>query len=126
VEQLSDCSACILKQVPVRGGKDMIQKAFKMKLRPGCAAEYKRRHNEIWPELKRTITKTGVYDYSIFLDEETLTLFACEKLKPDNTEAEQKNIPIFHKWWDMMADLMEVNPDNSPVCTELPEMFHMD
>ncbi|HAH62145.1 MAG TPA: L-rhamnose mutarotase [Treponema sp.] len=104
----------------------MIQKAFKMKLKPGCRAEYKRRHDAIWPELKKAITETGVYDYSIFLDEETLTLFAYEKLQPDNTADKQKDMPLFHKWWDMMADIMEVNPDNSPVCIELKEMFHME
>lgn len=104
----------------------MIQKVFKMKLKPGFAAKYKRRHDAIWPELKDAISASGVYDYSIFLDEETLTLFAYEKLTADNTADMQKNLPVVRKWWNMMADIMEVNPDNSPVCTELPQLFHMD
>lgn len=104
----------------------MLHAAFKMKLKPGCAAEYKRRHDAIWPELKKAISVSGVYDYSIFLDEETLTLFAYQKLKPGNKADTQKDMPIVRKWWDMMADIMEVNPDNSPVCIELKPMFHMD
>jgi L-rhamnose mutarotase len=104
----------------------MLQAAFKMKLKPGCVNEYKRRHEAIWPDLKKAISETGVYDYSIFLDEETLTLFAYQKLKPGNTADTQKDMPIVKKWWDMMADIMDVNPDNSPVCTELRQMFHMD
>jgi len=104
----------------------MIQKAFKMKLKPGCAAEYKRRHDTIWPELKKVISDSGIYDYSIFLDEETLTLFAYQKLMPDNTADMQKDLPVVQKWWKMMADIMEVNPDNSPVCIELKQMFRMD
>ncbi len=50
--------------------------AFKMKLKPGCKKEYIRRHNEIWPELKVLLSQSGIHDYTIFLDEETNTLFA--------------------------------------------------
>ena len=50
--------------------------AFKMQLLPGAAAEYKKRHDELWPELAAELKAAGVSDYSIFLDEETLTLFA--------------------------------------------------
>lgn len=108
---------------PVR---ENMEKAFKMKLKPGCKAEYKKRHDAIWPELKKAISESGVYDYSIYLDEETLTLFAVQKVKPDSNPHKQKDMEIVRKWWDMMADIMDVNPDNSPVCTDLPCMFHMD
>lgn len=104
----------------------MTQKAFKMKLKPGFEAEYKKRHDEIWPELKAAITETGVYDYSIFLDEETLILFAVQKIKDDGNPDVQKEMAIVRKWWDMMADIMDTNPDNSPVSVELKPMFHMD
>ena len=104
----------------------MEQKAFKMKLKPGFADEYKKRHDAIWPELKKAITESGVYDYSIFLDEESLTLFAVQKVRDGGNPDAQKEMQIVRKWWDMMADIMEVNPDNSPVCTELRQMFHMD
>ena len=104
----------------------MEQKAFKMKLKPGFADEYKKRHNAIWPELKKAITESGVYDYSIFLDEESLTLFAVQKVRDGGNPDAQKEMQIVRKWWDMMADIMDVNPDNSPVCTELRQMFHMD
>ncbi len=104
----------------------MKRAAFKMKLKPGFEAEYKKRHDEIWPELSRALTEAGVSDYSIFLDEETLTLFAVQKLSEGNTAADLPNDPIVRKWWDCMADLMETNPDNSPVCVPLREVFHMD
>ena len=104
----------------------MIRKAFKMKLKPGCAAEYKKRHDEIWPELKKSISKAGVSDYTIFLDEETMTLFAVQKLSDNNTAEELPRSPITRKWWDYMKDLMEYNSDNTPVRSPLKEMFHMD
>jgi L-rhamnose mutarotase len=103
----------------------MTRNAFKMKLKPGNVAEYKKRHDEIWPELSREIRAAGISDYSIFLDEETLTLFAVQKLGDKNSAAELPDSLIVRKWWDSMAPLMEVNPDNSPVAKPLREVFHL-
>ena len=100
--------------------------AFKMKLKVGYEEEYKRRHNEIWPELAEKLSRAGIYDYSIFLDKETLTLFAVQKLKDNNTVEELPSKEIMKKWWDYMKDIMETNPDNSPVTASLEEVFHMD
>ncbi|MDT0688926.1 L-rhamnose mutarotase [Salegentibacter sp. F188] len=103
----------------------MESKAFKMKLLPGFKEEYKKRHDEIWPELSRLLSERGIYDYSIFLDEETLTLFAVQKLK-DNAEVENlSQESVLRKWWDYMADIMETNPDNSPVEKSLEQVFYM-
>ena len=104
----------------------MTRHAFKMKLKPGVLAEYKKRHDEIWPELAKELRDAGVSDYSIFLDEETLTLFAVQKLAETNTAAALPQTAVVKKWWAFMASLMEVNPDHSPVCTDLPELFHLD
>lgn len=99
--------------------------AFKMKLKPGCEAEYKKRHDEIWPELENLLQESGISDYHIFLDEISLSLFAVQKLKENSTEAELPKHPIMKKWWNHMADLMEVNPDSSPVVIPLKEVFYM-
>jgi len=104
----------------------MKRHAFKMKLKPGAVAEYKKRHDEIWPELSHAIRAAGISDYSIFLDEETLTLFAVQKQADDNTAKDLANQPIVKKWWANMAPLMEVNSDNSPRCSDLREVFHLD
>ena len=104
----------------------MIRQAFKMKIKPGAEREYKRRHDEIWPELVKELEAAGVSDYSIYLDEETLTLFAFQKLKDHNASAALPQTAIVKKWWSAMADIMETNPDHSPVSVPLPEMFHMD
>jgi L-rhamnose mutarotase len=104
----------------------MTRHAFKMRLKPGVEAEYRKRHDEIWPELVKELKAAGVSDYSIFFDDETLTLFAVQKLSDNNTAAALPNSPIVRKWWDYMAPLMEVNPDNSPVVTPLREVFHLD
>jgi L-rhamnose mutarotase len=104
----------------------MQRNAFKMKLKPGFVAEYKKRHDEIWPELQKELRAAGISDYSIFLDEETLTLFAVQKLSDKNTAAALPNSPAVKKWWNYMAPLMDVHPDNSPVTKPLMEVFHLD
>jgi|SRR5690606_35277040 len=104
----------------------MHRNAFKMKLKPGCEIEYKKRHNEIWPELKKLLTEAGISDYSIFLDKKTLTLFAVQKLSANNKVVDLPSHPIMKKWWVYMADIMETNEDHSPIVENLEEIFHMD
>lgn len=103
----------------------MIRNAFKMKLKPGFEAEYKKRHDEIWPELSALLSEAGISDYSIFLDEETLTLFAVQKLAVGHSADLLPSHPIVKKWWAYMADIMETHPDHSPVTVPLREVFHL-
>lgn len=104
----------------------MIYKGFKMKLYPGMEKEYERRHNLLWPEMKESIHKFGGRNYTIFLDKETLTLFGYIEIEDEEKWAKQADDPINRKWWDYMADIMETNPDNSPVSTDLHKVFHLD
>jgi len=104
----------------------MKKNAFKMKLKPGFESEYKKRHDEIWPELSALLSEKGISDYSIFLDEETLILFAVQQLADDFDPSAIPNHPIVKKWWAYMADIMETNEDNSPKEMPLQEVFHMD
>lgn len=100
--------------------------AFKMFLKPGYGDEYKKRHSAIWPELKNLLSDTGVCDYSIFWDKETNILFAVQKTSGDQSSQEIGINPIVQKWWNYMADIMEVNSDNSPISIPLEEMFYME
>ena len=100
--------------------------AFKMKLKPGFKEEYKKRHDEIWPELKALLKENGISDYTIFLDEETNILFAVQQQDGNKSSQDLGQTEIVQKWWAYMADIMESNPDNSPVNKPLTEVFHMD
>jgi len=104
----------------------MKRNAFVMKLKPGFEAEYKKRHDEIWPELRKELAAAGVSDYSIFLEPRTLQLFAVQSLTNNNTSRNLPGTAIVKKWWAYMADIMDTNPDNSPVTHPLMEVFHMD
>jgi len=96
-----------------------------MQLHKGFEAEYRRRHDAIWPELTQLLQDTGIREYSIFLDEPSGTLFAVLQIadpKPLETLPAQ---PVMQRWWAYMQDIMESNPDNSPVTTPLKEVFYM-
>jgi L-rhamnose mutarotase len=104
----------------------MKRTAFKMKLKPGCKEEYTKRHNAIWPELKELLHNTGVRNYSIFLDEESNILFGFQNLEGEQSSQELGNMLIVQKWWNYMADIMETNPDYSPVTIPMEEVFYMN
>jgi L-rhamnose mutarotase len=104
----------------------MKRNAFVMQLKRGNEAEYKKRHDQIWPELSKELKIAGISDYSIFLDPRTLQLFAVQKLADGHTADQLPGTAIVKKWWAYMADLMETNPDKSPVSLPLNEVFHLE
>jgi L-rhamnose mutarotase len=104
----------------------MQRRAFTMRIKRGCEAEYRKRHDEIWPELSGLLKAAGIRDYSIYLDKNSGMLFAVQKLTEHNTNDDLPNHPLMKKWWAYMADIMETNPDNSPAAQPLEEVFHTD
>ncbi len=100
--------------------------AFRMQLKPGVTAEYKKRHDEIWPELAQLLSDSGIHDYSIFLDEETLHLFAVLKLREPNRREALPHHPLMRRWWDHMKDLMIIQPDGRPMEWPLVPLFHLE
>ncbi|MFD1943390.1 L-rhamnose mutarotase [Paradevosia shaoguanensis] len=99
--------------------------AFRMNLNPGQAAEYRKRHDEIFPELARALKDAGVSDYSIWLDPETNHLFATLVRTDTHTMDDLPNQEVVKRWWKFMADVMETHPDNVPVQVDLVPMFHL-
>jgi L-rhamnose mutarotase len=99
--------------------------AFKMQLNPGCEAEYRARHDAIWPELVDLLKATGVSDYSIHLDEETGLLFGVLWRAEGHGMDTLPDHPVMHRWWAHMADIMQTHPGNEPVATPLTLLFHL-
>lgn len=104
----------------------MVRKAFTMKLYEGMAAEYEKRHNALWPEMKDIIHEYGGKNYSIYLDTKTNILYGYIEVEDEEKWAKSADTAINRKWWDYMADIMDTNPDNSPVCIDLKPVFHLD
>ncbi|RFB79501.1 L-rhamnose mutarotase [Methylovirgula sp. 4M-Z18] len=99
--------------------------AFVMYLNPGCEAEYRRRHDALWPELASLLRDSGISNYSIFLDPKTLHLFGYLERRGDHTMDAMAQHPVMRRWWDHMKDIMRANPDGSPVAEPLQDMFHL-
>ncbi len=99
-----------------------------MYLKPGCEKEYEKRHAALWPELKKQIKESGVSNYSIFWDRESNYLFGYQEVEEGaaNTQDASAADEITLKWWAYMKDIMETNPDNSPVTVPIQEVFHLD
>ena len=96
-----------------------------MQLNKGFEAEYKKRHDELWPELTQLLKSTGISDYAIFLDESTNSLFGTLKIEAAQLLDDLPAHPVMQKWWLYMKDIMESNPDNSPVSIPLKEVFYL-
>ena len=98
---------------------------FKMRLLSGCKEEYKKRHDEIWPELVKLLRNEDIGNFSIFFDEETNILFAYQEQKGNSSSQDLGKTEIVQRWWKYMADIMETNPDDSPVSIPLEQVFYM-
>lgn len=95
-----------------------------MTLYPGKQEQYKKRHDEIWPEMVNVLREAGVSNYSIFLLD--TSLFAYAEVEEIEKWNDLRNQDVVKKWWTYMQPLMETNPDNSPVVQPLKELFHLE
>jgi L-rhamnose mutarotase len=96
-----------------------------MKLHPGRLQEYKKRHDKIWPELVELLKETGISNYAIFIDEESNSLFGVLNATDEKLLDQLPTNPVMQRWWQYMADIMETNPDNSPLSIPLKEVFYL-
>jgi L-rhamnose mutarotase len=112
-------------ETPSNLSKERYRISFKMQLYKGFEAEYKKRHDALWPELKQLLKSKGISEYSIFLDETTNSLFSIMKAENPEVLNELPSHPVMKKWWNYMKDIMETNEDNSPVSIALKEVFYL-
>lgn len=103
----------------------MVRKASALKVYKDQYEEYKKRHDELWPEMEKMLKDHGVSEYSIFLLEETGQLFAYLHVEDESLYARVSETEICKKWWAYMEPLMETNDDHSPVAKELKEVFYL-
>ncbi|WP_035050988.1 L-rhamnose mutarotase [Carnobacterium pleistocenium] len=103
----------------------MVKIGFKMKIYPDKLEEYEKRHNQLWPEMRQMLKEHGAISYSIFADPETNYLFGYLEIDDETKWSNTANTEINQKWWDYMKDVMETNPDNSPVTVDLKQVFEI-
>ena len=101
-----------------------MRRAWVMKLKPGNEALYKKRHDELWPEMRSLMEEGSLLSFSIY--RYGLLLFAYQDLRDDVENAESGSPDVVWRWWRSMAPLMETNSDFSPVQEPVEEMFHFE
>lgn len=104
----------------------MAVRAFRMNLNPGQADEYQRRHEDIWPELEQALRDAGITDYRIFLDPESLALFAVMTHEHPHQLDQLPHLPVMQRWWRHMQSVMPSHPDASPISMDLQPLFSLN
>jgi L-rhamnose mutarotase len=99
--------------------------AFTMRLRPGAAADYQRRHDAIWPDLADLLKGAGIARYGIYLGSDGITLFAALEIADRRALDDLPQHPVMRRWWSFMADLMETHADDAPLVEPLREVFYL-
>lgn len=104
----------------------MIRKAFRMSVHAGAVAEYERRHRQIWRDLEEALLDHGVHTYSIYVDPDSLDLFAYVEVESEEQWNGVASTDACRRWWQFMREIMPTNADASPVSRDLREVFHLE
>ena len=97
--------------------------AWKGYIKPGMEVEYKRRHDEIWPEMLEVLKAAGIRNYSIWSNgHEVFGYYECEQgvAFAEKTQAES---PVVDKWNEYMRDVLDLTMD--PQAGEQPKLKQM-
>ena len=105
----------------------MERMAWKGQIKPGCETEYRKRHDEIWPEMIEVLKQAGICNYTIFLNgDELFGYYEWEKgiSYAENVQAES---PVVRKWNEYMQDILilEMDPETGAQ-PKLMQVFRMN
>jgi L-rhamnose mutarotase len=104
-----------------------------IRLKPGCHAEYKRLHDNIWPEVVAAMRRANMQNYTIY--HWNGMLFGTFEYVGDDFEADMKaiaNDPVTQRWWQHTDATQQPISGNSMGSiqggwwTDMEEMFHVD
>jgi L-rhamnose mutarotase len=84
--------------------------AWNMRIKPGMKAEYKKRHDEIWPEMTAVLDAAGIHNYTIWnVGDELFGYYEVEDMGTSNRV--QRESPVVDRWNVYMQDVIEVKID---------------
>lgn len=99
--------------------------SFVLRLKPGAEAEYRRRHDELWPEMQELLRASGIVHYEISLHPATNMLFAFIVRRRDHTMDKIPDHPVGRRWRAHMADILETVEGVVPRVEPLERMFKL-
>lgn len=99
---------------------------FTFTIKPGTENEYKRRHDEIWPELVEAIESSGFRNYSLFRRD--LQVIAYAECEPDveSAFAELGNYEVNARWSEWFTDVIDSLTDEDGNVYRADEVWHLD
>ncbi|SVC50428.1 uncharacterized protein METZ01_LOCUS303282 [marine metagenome] len=91
-----------------------------LKLKPGCYDEYKKRHDELWPELADLMTAHGI-DMAIYRFEDYLFVYGTAPSEEDWETIGTH--PVTPHWNEYMSEVLETDTSGELVRHILPQAF---
>ena len=106
----------------------MARVGFCFKVKQDMIPEYKRRHEQVWPEMLQALRETGWKNYSLFMRDDGLLFGYLETDDFQKARDEMATREINLRWQREMAPFFEIEPGRRPdqAMQELEEVFHLD
>jgi L-rhamnose mutarotase len=99
---------------------------FTFTIKPGTEDEYKRRHDEIWPEMVSALRESGISNYSLF--RRGLEVIAYAECEPDAATAFAKMgaTDVDRRWSEWFEEVLERRFGDDGEAMSVPEVWHLD
>lgn len=99
---------------------------FTFTIKPGAEVEYKRRHDEIWPEMIQALKDAGITNYTLF--RRGLDIIAYAECHPDAKTAFGKvaETEVDARWSEWFGDVIERRFDETGEPMTAEEVWHLD
>jgi L-rhamnose mutarotase len=102
----------------------MIQRVFTMRLKPGALAEYRRLHENVWPELEAEIRASGVVSMRIFESDPLLVVFSeCES---ESAWDAVWGSEVHERWDKLMQPLIAHGDDGLIAAAEMTQVYSLE
>ena len=102
----------------------MIRRAFTLRLKPGALAEYKEKHDNIWPELVEEIERQGIARMTAF--EADPVIFYYSEIADEEAWNRLWATEVHDRWGEMFKELIDFGEDGIVDAGDLKEIFHLE
>jgi len=107
---------------------EMTRVCFLLKVRTEKLDEYRRRHQQVWPEMLDALRAAGWHNYSLFLRPDGLLVGYLETPDFEQARARMQDHPVNARWQADMAPFFESLEQGTADASMMPldEVFHLD
>jgi L-rhamnose mutarotase len=99
---------------------------FTFTIKPGTEREYKRRHDEIWPEMVAALRASGIRNYTLFLrGREVIAYAECEP-DAETAFARMAATEVDRRWSRWFEEIIDRRFADDGTAMTVPEVWHLD